>query len=146
MSKNKPTLTLKPAATEPVVDHAAPAAAAPETSGVPLSSMPELQAQVAQGLADGSLQIQGALSTEAQAAPAAATQGEAPAAPADEVKAPAKAWEIGDVVDLVIVHTQPLHHLHTGVVFGVEPVQAEIDAFIALQLNAGKLAIVPSAT
>lgn len=54
--------------------------------------------------------------------------------------AAARKWAIGDVVDLVPVFG-PVRHLHTDELFGVEPKSAEIDAFIALQLEAGKLAI-----
>jgi len=55
-------------------------------------------------------------------------------------KPPAPKWAIGDVVDLVPVFG-PVRHLHTDELFGAEPKAAEIDAFIALQLEAGKLAI-----
>ncbi|MBT2326747.1 hypothetical protein J7E62_31020 [Variovorax paradoxus] len=80
---------------------------------------------------------------EQATASAAANQGDQPEVPAADVIAQATAWEIGDVVELVSVHG-PLQHLHTGELFGAAPVPAEIDAFLALQLNAGKLAIVPS--
>lgn len=82
---------------------------------------------------------------EQAAAPAEANQGEAPEAPAAESTSKAPAWKIGDVVEIVSVYGS-FQHLHTGDVFGAAPVSAEIDAFLSLQLDAGKLAIVPSAT
>jgi hypothetical protein len=81
--------------------------------------------------------------TEQAPAAAEANQGATPEAPAAEPLAKAHAWKIGDVVELVSVHG-PLQHLHTGDMFGAAPVTAEIDAFLSLQLDAGKLAIAPS--
>lgn len=68
---------------------------------------------------------------------AAANQGNKPKAP-KAAKTPKPRWSLGDVVEVTATHG-PLHHLHTGEVFGAAPAAVEIDAFILLQLEAGKL-------
>jgi hypothetical protein len=123
MSKNRQTLSVKPA--EAAIATAVPAVAVgdaslptePVIAPTPLETAPTEQATDSAG----------------------ANQGNTPEAPEAAVTA-APAWKLGDVVEVIAVVGQ-LQHLHTGTVFGPAPVSIEIDAFAALQLEAGKLAI-----
>ena len=62
----------------------------------------------------------------------------APPAAAPSVETPK--WKLGDKCYITAVHG-PLVHMHTSEKFDHKPTKAVIDAFIALQLDAGKLAI-----
>lgn len=49
-------------------------------------------------------------------------------------------WKLGDRA-LIVAVRGPMRHLHTNEEFSARPVKVEIDAFVALQLQAGKLAV-----
>lgn len=121
-------------------------AATPATATVEASALSAQSDGISTTLPIASTELRAAPGADEQAAASAeANQGDKPAVPAAESIGQLIGWGIGDVVALVSVHG-PLHHLHNSDVFGAAPVTAEIDAFISLQLLAGKLAIVPSET
>lgn len=79
-----------------------------------------------------------ALAAEALIAEAADIDAAAAAKQQSDAEKPT--WKIGDKARIVAVHGELLH-LHTNELFSDRSIPVVIDAFTALQLDAGKLAI-----
>ena len=135
MSSNRPTLTPNGPATAAIATQETDAARAAD-----VRAAKDLAESIAKGVA-AALSAAGADHTEDQLLAQSALIAEAAASALPVAAAAAQPkWAIGDRVRLVCP-TGHLQNLHTLVVFDERSVPAVIDAYIALQLEAGKLLI-----